>query len=480
MRYLENLEPKSVFMFFEEICGIPHGSGHTQALSDYCQEFARKRGLSCIQDEMGNVVIQKPAAPGYEKADTVILQGHLDMVLEQLPGNTRDLKTQGLLLGVDGDWVHANGTTLGGDDGIAVAYMLALLDNDYAHPSLECVFTVDEETGLLGADALDASVLKGTRMINLDSEEEGIFTVGCAGGLTGIGTLPVGWIPGQGTLVTLTVEGLQGGHSGVEIQKQRGNAIKLLGRLLGRLDRYFSFTVVSMEGGRVENAIPNQASVKIAVDPGEAEMLCQEVSSCEEDFRHEFRASDPQVRISLEKGDSYEGKVLDPRSLALVLFLLQMIPSGVDRYSMEIPGLVETSSNLGVIRLTEEQFQVYHSVRSSIDSQKEYVSDQVRLLLEFFGGEYETQGVYPGWEFQKDSKLLQVMKDQYKSLYKKEPTVEAIHAGLECGIFCSRIEGLECVSIGPSMRDIHSGKERLSISSVKRVWEFLLAVLEQL
>lgn len=480
MRHLENLEPKTVFTFFEEICQIPHGSGHTEKLSAYCTDFAEKRGLFHVQDEMGNVIIKKPASPGYEKAEPVILQGHLDMVLEQLPGNTRDLKKQGLLLGVEGDWIHANGTTLGGDDGIALAYMLALLDGKFPHPSLECVFTVDEETGLLGADALDTSLLSGTRMINLDSEEEGIFTVGCAGGLTGVCTLPVGWVPGQGTLVTLTVEGLLGGHSGAEIQKQRGNAIKLLARVLTTLDRCYTFHLVSLEGGRVENAIPARASASLLVDPKEAASLIRETASIQEILRHELHVSDPGVCISVEEGGEQQREVLNPRSLAMVLFTLAMIPSGVEGYSMEIQGLVETSSNLGIVRLEKERFQAFHSIRSSVDSRKEALSQQVRLLLEFFGGEYETQGVYPGWEYQKDSRLLKVMREEYQAMYREEPKVEAIHAGLECGIFCNRIQGLECVSIGPDMQDIHSGKERLSISSTKRVWEFLLAVLERL
>lgn len=480
MKRLDYLEPKNVFAFFEEICSIPHGSGNTAALGNYCVEFAKKRKLFCFQDDSGNVIIKKPASPGYETASPVILQGHLDMVLEQLPGNTLDMHHQGLVLGVDGDWLHANGTTLGGDDGIAVAYMLALLDGSYAHPPLECVFTVDEEIGLLGAEALQVSELQGRYLINLDSEEEGIFTVGCAGGLTGECRLPIKRTSQKGRIFTLTLDGLKGGHSGAEIHKERGNALKLMGRLLARLDQTLSFGLISMEGGRVENAIPSQAVISLLMDEEDENLLLDEVALYQEILRHELKASDGQVRLSVKKEETGEAQVLEPGSKALVIYLLQMLPNGVQKRSVELQGLVQTSCNLGIARISKEELTLTYSIRSSVETEKMACSDQVQLCVEFLGGIYEAHGIYPGWEYEKNSRLQEIMIEEYQRLYGKEPQVIAIHAGLECGIFSSRIPGLQCVSIGPDMQDIHSGKERLSISSTGRVWEFLLAVLKKL
>lgn len=479
MSVLQDLEPRDVFGFFEEIAGIPHGSGNTKAISDYCVDFARKRNLRHLQDESGNVVIWKPAAKGHEEAAPVILQGHLDMVLQQAEENTLDMEREGLKLGVKGDDIHASGTTLGGDDGIAVAYMLALLNGDYAHPALECVFTVDEEIGLLGAEALDMSVLEGKRMINLDSEEEGIFTVGCAGGLTGECTLPVKRVPVEGVLYEISLEGLKGGHSGAEIQKERGNSHKLTARLLARLDERLSFALVALEGGRVDNAIPGQTVCSLLVDAQEEDVLLEEARAYEAVIRHELRASDPEVRLVVKREGAGMEQALDPRSKALVIYLLHMIPNGVWKRSVEIDDLVQTSCNLGVVKLLEDALTFTHSVRSSVESEKLALSDQVRLLTEFLGGSYEARGVYPGWEYQKDTKLERVMAEVFREQYQREPRIIAIHAGLECGIFSSRIEGFSCVSIGPDIRDIHSFRERLSISSARRVWEFLLQVLER-
>lgn len=480
MSVLQGLWPAEVFGFFEEICRIPHGSGNTEALSGYCRDFARGKGLWHVQDESGNVIIRKPASKGYEDAQPVILQGHLDMVLEQAEGNTLDLKNEGLVLGVDGDAIHANGTTLGGDDGIAVAYMLALLDGDYRHPELECVFTVDEEIGLLGADALDPSVLKGRRMINLDSETEGIFTVGCAGGLTGECSLPVKRTLQRGSLFEISLEGLKGGHSGAEIHTERGNSNKLMGRFLARLDEALGFALVSLEGGRADNVIPSRTALSVLVDAREEALLLEQAKAFEAVLKHEFRASDSGVCLRAEKKGEAEAFVLEPRSKSLVIYLLNMLPNGVQRRSVEMEGLVQTSCNLGVLRLEESLLWLTHSVRSSVESEKEALSAQVRLCVEFLGGAYEAKGVYPGWEYQKGSPLQEVMAQVYREQYKKEPQIMAIHAGLECGIFSSRIEGFSCVSIGPDIMDIHSCKERLGISSVRRVWEFLLKVLERL
>ena len=480
MRVLEQMEPSNVFCFFEEICKIPHGSGNISAISDYCANFAKERNLMFIQDEMGNVIIKKPACEGYEASAPVILQGHLDMVLQKAPDNTLDLSKDGLVLGVDGDWIHANGTTLGGDDGIAVAYMLALLDGNYTHPPLECVFTVDEEIGLLGANGLDMSCLEGRNLINMDSEEEGIFTVGCAGGLTGNCCLPVKRVPLSGQLFQITLKGLSGGHSGVEIQKERGSANKLMGRFLARLDDVLNFALVSLSGGTVDNAIASMAEAGILIDAEDADLLKAQADEFEVIIKHELRVSDPNTELILEDKGETAVSALDAKSKALCIFLTNMIPHGVQKRSLEIDDLVQTSCNLGIVKLEEEKLRMGHSIRSSVKSEKEALSDQVRMLVEFLGGVDEPQGVYPGWEYEKDSHLQQVMVTVYESLYQKKPEIVAIHAGLECGIFCDKLKGLSCVSIGPDMKEIHSSRECLSISSVRRVWEFLLEVLKNL
>lgn len=480
MRVLEQLEPANVFGFFEELCGIPHGSGNMQAISDYCVEFAKARGLWYVQDEMCNVVIKKPASAGYENAGAVILQGHLDMVLQQKEDNTLDLSKDGLVLGVDGDWLHANGTTLGGDNGIAVAYMLALLDGSYAHPALECVFTVDEEIGLLGADGLDMSCLEGKTMINLDSEDEGIFTVGCAGGLGSNIDLPVRRAAIKGQLFRITLQGLTGGHSGAEIHKERGSANKLMGRFLARLDDVMNYALVSLAGGSVDNAISNRNTATVLVDAEDKELLASQVKEFEAIIKHELRVSDPGTEMVLEDLGESEVEALDAKSKTLCVFLLNMIPQGVQKRSLEIEDLVQTSCNLGIVKMEDDHFHMSQSIRSSVKSEKEALSAQVRMCVEFLGGSYEARGAYPGWEYQKDSNLQKVMTETYQQMYQEKPQIVAIHAGLECGIFSDGIPGLDCVSIGPNMKDIHSSDERLSISSTKRTWEFLLEVLKNL
>jgi len=480
MRVLEQMEPSNVFYYFEELCKIPHGSGNTAGISDFCASFAKTRNLWFVKDEMGNLVIKKPASKGYEDSDPIILQGHLDMVLQQDPDNRLDLTKDSLVLGVDGDWIHANGTTLGGDNGIAVAMMLALLDGDYVHPALECVFTIDEEIGLIGADALDTSCLDGRQLINLDSEEEGIFTVGCAGGVTGNCMLPVRRYAQCGKHMEITLKGLSGGHSGVDIDKERGNANKLMARLLARLDDVMNFALVSLNGGTVDNAIASIAKASILIDPEDTSLFAGQVEEFASIIKHEHRVSDPKTEVLVEDLGEVETDALDAKSKTLALYLLNMIPNGVQKRSIEIEHLVQTSCNLGIVNLSDHMLQLGHSIRSSVKSEKEALSDQVRMCVEFLGGTYELQGDYPGWEYEKDSRLQSVMSQVYEKMFGAVPRIEAIHAGLECGIFCDRMEGLSCISIGPNMQEIHSSRERLSISSVKRTWEFVLGVLKSL
>ena len=480
MRVLEHLEPKSVLSFFEDLCAIPHGSGNTKAISDYCVKFAQSRGLEVHQDGLNNVVIVKPATPGYEAAPTVILQGHLDMVAEKMPESPIDFLKDGLELAVDGDFIYAKGTTLGGDDGIAVAMALAVLDaDDLAHPRLECLFTVDEETGMDGAVGFDASILQGKRLLNIDSEEEGILTVSCAGGAHAAVRIPMTRNECALKSAEIRISGLKGGHSGAEIDKGRANATITLGRVLQALVDELEIRLVSAEGGLKDNAIPNAARAVIALEDGKmtrAQEICAEM---QETLRKEYAAADPGVSVSFAPG-----KITD-RALSLhdtkrVCCFLNLYPNGIESMSMDIPGLVQTSCNLGIFKLDETGLQGSGSVRSSVASRKQMLLRKIRLLAEGLDGTLCVSGEYPAWEYRRESHLRDVMCSVYQKQYGAEMKVEAIHAGLECGLFCGKIPGLDAVSFGPNLYDIHTTAERMSVSSVQRVYGYLCAVLREL
>lgn len=481
MSRLENLEPKEVFRYFEEMCAIPHGSGNMEAISSYCMKFAEDHGLQAVRDEFMNVVIVKEATPGYENAPTVMLQGHLDMVCEKTDACPMDFQKDGLDLAVDGDYLYAKGTTLGGDDGIAVAMALAILaDDTLSHPRLECVFTVDEEIGLLGATALDTSCLQAKYLINMDSEEEGIFTVSCAGGMRKNCLLPLEWQETQGIRYSVSVEGLLGGHSGAEIHKEHGNSNMLMGRLLNHLDDKVNFLLSDLHGGMADNAIPRRTDAVLYVKEEDAPLLEETLVAYDAIYKNEFRSNDPGVTVSFVKEGLQTGRTLTPKCMSLLLFLLHIVPNGVIRKSAEIEGLVQTSLNLGILCMDEEYVHVSFSIRSSVESEKRALADRLSHCVEFLGGTAEETGAYPGWEYKKDSVLRDTMIRVYREQYQKEPEVVAIHAGLECGLFSGKMEGLDCVSIGPEMHDIHTPQERLGISSTERVYKFVVEVLKEL
>lgn len=481
MSRLENLEPKEVFRYFEEMCAIPHGSGNMEAISSYCMKFAEDHGLQAVRDEFMNVVIVKEATPGYENAPTVMLQGHLDMVCEKTDASPMDFQKDGLDLAVDGDYLYAKGTTLGGDDGIAVAMALAILaDDTLSHPRLECVFTVDEEIGLLGATALDTSCLQAKYLINMDSEEEGIFTVSCAGGMRKNCLLPLEWQETQGIRYSVSVEGLLGGHSGAEIHKEHGNSNMLMGRLLNHLDDKVNFLLSDLHGGMADNAIPRRTDAVLYVKEEDAPLLEETLVAYDAIYKNEFRSNDPGVTVSFVKEGLQTGRTLTPKCMSLLLFLLHIVPNGVIRKSAEIEGLVQTSLNLGILCMDEEYVHLSFSIRSSVESEKRALADRLSHCVEFLGGTAEETGAYPGWEYKKDSVLRDTMIRVYREQYQKEPEVVAIHAGLECGLFSGKMEGLDCVSIGPEMHDIHTPQERLGISSTERVYKFVVEVLKEL
>lgn len=481
MSKLGNLKPEAVFRYFEDLCGIPHGSGNTKAVSDYCMNFAKEHGLEALQDESWNVIITKEATPGYESAPTVIIQGHLDMVCEKTADSPIDFAKDGLDLAVEDDFVYARGTTLGGDDGIAVAMALAILSDDsIPHPRLECIFTSDEEIGLLGAADLDTSSLKGKFLINIDSEKEGIFTVSCAGGMRSVCTLPVSYQEAEGLCYTLVLDGLRGGHSGVEIHKEHGNSNILMGRMLCSLSQEVSFDLAGLQGGLMDNAIPRRTEATIYVSEEESALLEEKLRYWDCVYKKEYASSDPEVTVSFEKKGKVKGQALDNKSASLLLYLLHMVPNGVIRNSMDIPGLVQTSLNLGILKLDQEAAQLIFSVRSSVETEKAELGDRLAHCVEFLGGSYEESGSYPGWEYKKDSLLRDTMVEVYRRLYQKEPEIVAIHAGLECGLFSGKIEDLDCISIGPNLYAIHSPEEKLSISSTQRLYAFVLEVLKTL
>ncbi|MDY3018309.1 MAG: aminoacyl-histidine dipeptidase [Blautia sp.] len=479
MRALENCEPKRVFYYFEELCKIPHGSGNTKQISDYLVSFAKEHGLEYVQDEMNNVVIYKPATKGYEDAPAVILQGHMDMVCEKRPDVEHDFTKDPLNISVQDGYVTANGTTLGGDDGIAVAYGLALLESeDIAHPALEVLITVDEEIGLLGAEGIDCSVLKGKRLINLDSEAEGSLWISCAGGLSGISTIPVQRVEAEGQKAAVKITGLMGGHSGAEIDKKRANANVLMGRFLYSLQKETAYEIISLAGGQKDNAITREADAELLVEDINAVKACAE--KLQKGFREEYAGTDEKITVEITDLGAASAKVLHPTSREKVLFFLMEVPFGIQKMSGTIDGLVETSTNIGIVKLGEDEFLGSSSVRSSVEAAGAALSDKIRYLTEFLGGEYTVQGAYPAWEYRKDSPLRDRMVEVYEEMYGEKPNVVAIHAGLECGLFYKKIEGLDCVSLGPNMKDIHTSEEMLDIASTERVWKYLVKVLEYL
>lgn len=480
MRVLENLEPKSVFRYFEDICNIPHGSGNMEKISDFCINFAKEHGLDCFQDDMKNVIIIKEATPGYEEEEPIILQGHLDMVCERRPDKEKDFLTEGLDLCTDGKLIWADGTTLGGDDGIAVAFCLAILaDKDLIHPRLEVVLTVDEETGLYGAEAIDLSMLKGKKLINIDSEEEGILLTSCAGGLTLNIEIPVERVEAQGMISELRVTGLLGGHSGVEIDKGRANSNVVLGRVLRALEKEISVDIISMEGGAKDNAIPRLSTANILVNKEQEETLQRIVKTQEEILRRELHASDPEVTLVLKPLEDAMMEVLDDTSRAKVIHTLNNIPNGILSYSMDVEGLVETSLNMGIMNLEEQKLKMSFAVRSSMESAKYYLTDKVRMFTEMLGGTIEIKGDYPGWEYRPDSPLRDTFVSVYERIYGKRPKIQAIHAGLECGMFTGKIKDLDCISFGPNMKNVHTFEETLEVESVRRTWEYLCQILAE-
>ncbi|EOD01588.1 Aminoacyl-histidine dipeptidase (Peptidase D) [Caldisalinibacter kiritimatiensis] len=482
-KILNNLEPNKVFEYFEEISQIPRGSGNEKAISDYLAQFAKERDLDVIQDEALNVIIKKPATKGYENAPVVILQGHMDMVCEKNKDTIHDFEKDPIKLKVEGDIIRAEGTTLGADNGIAVAYCLAILDsNDIPHPSLEVVITTEEETGMGGASKLNPENLDGKILINIDAEEEGNFFVSCAGGVRTKVILPVEWENADESLETyiVKVRGLKGGHSGMEIDKGRGNANKIMGRILKDLNTTFDIKLSDLSGGAKMNAIPREADAVIMVDSKDKETIVQKIEKWNNILKNELKSSDPDVNILFEKFDNNDKKVLSKQSQDKAISLLQIILNGIQTMSMDIEGLVESSTNLGVVTTKENEIMFESAVRSSVKSLKKAIVEHTQTVAEVVGAKLVTESDYPEWEYNPDSNIRKIMQKVYKEKFNKEPKLTAIHAGLECGLFKEKLGDIDMIALGPNMYDVHTPNEHLSISSTARTWELLLDVLKEI
>ncbi|MEL3907195.1 MAG: aminoacyl-histidine dipeptidase [Treponema sp.] len=479
MNNLTQLEPKEVFRWFAEISAIPRGSGNEQAISDFLVRFAHERSLEVYQDGLLNVIIKKPGTLGYEKSPVVILQGHMDMVCEKTADSPHDFLKDPIQLIVEGDTLHADRTTLGGDDGIAVAYALAVLDSDsIAHPPLEVLITTNEETGMDGAMALQPDHLGGKLLFNIDSEEEGVFLVSCAGGANALIGFTIETEPLKNSLLSVSVEGLLGGHSGMEIIKQRANALKLLGRILTAVQAGQPVQLVSISGGSKHNAIAKEAAALISVaDPAGAQQAVERIAA---ELKAEYRTADPGLRVAVQPASAASGVMYtEPLSRNIIDFMM-MVPDGVQYMSMDIPGLVQTSLNNGILAVDGDTLTFTISVRSSVKSSLDEILTVLQRCAERTGGIFKKRSEYPAWEYAPQSRAREIAVQTYKELNGTEPVITAIHAGLECGLIKKIIPDMDAVSFGPNLYDVHTPNEHLSISSVERMWKFTVKLLENL
>lgn len=496
---LEKYQPQKVFHYFEQICRIPHPSYHCEAISNYLMDFAKAHGLEAYQDQFYNVIIIKEASAGKEELEPIMIQGHMDMVTVKDDGIRIDMQKEGLQLAIDGDYIYAKGTSLGGDDGIAIAYGLALLDDEtLSMPRIELVVTTEEEVGMEGATGIDLSVCRANRMLNLDSEDEGEFVVACAGGMRVHADMEAGeklQLTENELLYCIEVGGLAGGHSGTEIIRHSANACKVIGSVLhGLWAMDCPFMMMDLEGGTKDNAIPIYAKALIAVSKERKDQIKANIDKLHEDFRKQYGATDPDGYVKCSEVGPADRNDMQSclqntkkeillfskeRTRQIIDFLCE-VPNGVQSMCTEMPELPQTSLNLGIMKGEANGIHFDFSLRSSVSAEKKELCDKVCEIIDKYEGTYELGGDYPAWEYKADSALREHLVRVYEKQYGKLPEVLSIHAGLECGILASKKPGLDCVSVGPDILDIHTTRERLSISSVQRVWKFLVEALETL
>lgn len=474
-RVLEGLKPEKVFYYFEEISQIPRGSGNEEQISDYLYNLAKSKGWEAIQDEHLNIIIKKPASKGYENAPTVMLQGHMDMVCEKNEGVDHDFEKDPIKLRIVDGYIYGTDTTLGADNGIAVAYALSVLDSDLEHPSLEVLITTDEEKGMTGAANLDGNLFESKYLLNLDSEEEGVFTSGCAGGSEVDFKIPVKFQNSKEKAYKLSVKGLSGGHSGTDIHKEKGNANKILGRIL--YDLMYCVDLASIDGGSKTNAIPREANAVITIN--NLNKATEKINKWNEILKNELAFTDPTVTVTLTELNK-EIFPLEKEIFNKTVALINLIPIGVLSRSTAID-LVISSNNLGVITTDEKYITLFNHPRSSVETLiTEGFIPAMKQLGSIIGAECETGSYYPGWEYAKESKIRDICIEVYKDMFKKEPVVGAIHAGLECGLLMGKIPGLDAISMGPDAHDAHSPNEHVSISSVGNVYSLLCEMLKRI
>ncbi len=475
LQVVAGLSPQRVFENFALLSSIPHGSGNTKAISDAIADMARACGCGVVQDAVNNLILSAPASAGREGSAPVLLQGHIDMVCEKLPGCQKDMAREGLDLAVEGGKLKAVGTTLGGDDLIAAALALALVQEPgISHPPLEILLTVDEEVGMIGAAALDAAPIRARQMLNLDSEEEGVFTVGCAGGADALVDLPLRRSGRGGRALLAAIEGGIGGHSGIEIHHGRANAVHLLSRVLAEALPLVPFSLVSMKGGGKGNAIPVAAEAVLACEDPKALSDCLRMRA--EAVLAPYRAKEPALSLLLSAAES-TGGALSSGETGKLLDLVNALPDGVITMSASVPGSVETSLNLGIFTLGEQGAHAHLCVRSSVDAEKARLLDQLRSIAEIHGAAFRAENIYPAWEYRPSSPLRDRLSDCFTRLFGHPPRIETTHGGLECGVLAAKLPGLDCVSLGPELREIHTPRETLDIASVQRLWDLLLEVL---
>ena len=478
---LADLEPKSLFRFFGEILSIPRPSKHEEKMTEYLINWAKERNLEYVSDEIGNVIIRKGATKGKENSPWVCLQSHIDMVCEKNSDKVFDFEKDAIVPKIEGEWLKADGTTLGADDGIGVATALAILDaNDIEHGPIECLFTVDEETGLSGAEALSADVLKSRILLNLDSEDEGEIFIGCAGGIDTVAKLPYDKeeTP-DAPAFKIMVKGLKGGHSGDDINKGLACANKLLNRILWSLDKEMDLRLSCFEGGNLRNAIAREANATFVVAQADVELMKEIVEKFAVDLKYEFRTTEPDMEITLSEAEK-PAFVVDMLSQDNLLNVLYACPHGVLAMSREIPGFVETSTNLASVKMKEDHFFITTSQRSSVESAKYAAAYRVESCFLLAGADVEHGDGYPGWAPNPESKILKIAVDAYKKLFNKEPIVRAIHAGLECGLIGEKYPGMDMISYGPTLRGVHSPDERLEIKTVELYWKHTLEILKNI
>lgn len=480
MSTIQGLKPEKVFKYFAEMSEVPRGSNDEQRISDYLVSWAKARNLEVIQEPCLNVIIKKPATAGYEHIAPVILQGHMDMVCVKREGSQHDFSKDPVELWVDGDFLKAKETTLGADNGIAVAMSLAILDSsDLEHPALEVLVTVAEETGMDGANNLIPENLTGKTLINIDSEEEGVMLASCAGGVNNIVTLPIEWKNSdKESFKKLTIKGLLGGHSGIEINKNRANAIKLMARVLKALES-LNVEVTEVYGGEKMNAITKFCHATIGFSAADEAKVTSCIKAMEETFQNEFAAADPGIFFEFVTTEK-PSKVYSDQTKTALISILRLLPNGVQTMNHSISGLVESSNNIGVLESKENAIVMNNAVRSSVKSLKAEINERIAMLANINGAKSELIADYPEWAFQLNSPVRDLMGKVFMDLYGKEMHVDAIHAGLECGLLTEKVGQIDMVSIGPNLYDVHTPEEKLSISSTERVYNFLVEVLKRM